>query len=251
MKPIQYLEFFEGKSNNAHLISFDNGKQYIVKFLKKGQEKTLLNEWLGYSIARYMNLPIPPSRFVEIPKTFLKEMIQTEDILYTSRQFATLYIPDCKNAHELQNPNIIINSDQLAGIIILDYWLYNTDRTRKNILFKEESNKNYHLHIIDHADSFGSFAWKKEDLQKIDQQNLLKSATHELIASFIVDKNELYQQFNIIRAIPALLLKEILDFAPEDWLVTKDEKEEIIDFLLFRRENVLPTLIQKFIGNNF
>lgn len=245
MMPVQYIRFYPGKSSNAHLILFDNGKQYIVKFLKQGQEKILMNEWLGYSIARYMDLPIPPSRIVEIPAAFLNEIDQKENLIYTSKQFATLYIDDCKNGHELENPHVI-NTKQLAGILILDYWLFNTDRTRKNILFKEISPETYHLYIIDHADIFGSFAWNKEDLEFISKQ-ILKSATHEMIANFIKDKNDLIEQLKVIQEIPVFLLKEILDFPPEDWGISSDEKDAILTFLINRRDYILPDLIKKVI----
>lgn len=249
MKPIQYLRFFEGKSNNAHHILFDNGQQYIVKFFKRGQEKLLFNEWVGYALARYMHLPIPPSRFVDIPESFFAQLDANEDVLYTSKQFATQFIAGCKNAHELPKPQIV-NRDQLAGIILLDYWLYNTDRTRKNILFKDVTDGHY-LYMIDHADSFGSFAWKLEDLQIIDHQNLLRSATHELMASFIKGKSEFAKQLHVIKAIPTLLLKEIVEFPPEDWNITTEEKNAIVEYLLYRRDQVLPQLMKKFIKNNF
>lgn len=249
MKPTKYLKFFPGKSNNAHLILFDNEKAYIVKFFKKGQEKILFNEWLGYALARYMGLPIPPSRFVEIPPDFLATIEEKEDIIYTSKQFATQFIPNCLNAHELEQPNIV-NQDQLAGIITLDYWLYNTDRTRKNVLFKHVENGHY-LYMIDLADSFGSFAWKLEDLQMIDQQNLLKSATHQIMASFIKNKEEFEKQLHIIEAIPSLLLREIVEFTPDDWNITKEEKEAIIEFLIFRRDKILPQLLKRFIKLHF
>lgn len=123
MIPTKYNQFFQGKSNNAYLFTFDNEKQYIVKFLKQGQEKILMNEWLGYCISRYLDLPIPSSTIVEIPKTFLTEMEQAEDIIYTPKQFASLYIEGCKNGHEIHKPQLI-NTKGLAGIIVLDYWFY-------------------------------------------------------------------------------------------------------------------------------
>ncbi|MCA1029730.1 hypothetical protein LCL95_01635 [Bacillus timonensis] len=249
MKPVKYIRVFEGKSNNAHLIEFDNGKQYIVKFLKENQKRVLINEWIGYCIARYMQLPVPPSRIVEIPHSFLKEMNHTDNIIYTPQQFASLYIPDCKNGHELTNPNVV-NTENLAGIILLDYWLHNTDRTRKNILYKEIAPNEQQLFIIDQADLFGSSNWTTQDLLTLSQR-LLKSYTHELLSGFIEEEEQFYRNIQVIKAIPSLLLKEILDFAPVEWGLTAEEKENLLHILEFRRESVLTGNIKKFIREKY
>lgn len=245
IQPIKYHQLFEGKSNNAHLFSFDNGKKYIVKFIKEGQEKILFNEWIGYSIARYLQLPVPASRFVQIPESQLSKLTDAKFIKYTDTQFAIEYIPNCKNAHELTSPNII-NLEQLAGIIIMDYWLYNQDRTRKNVLFKEELEGKHKLIIIDHADLFGSFAWESINLPTYSR-NLMKSAAHELIASFIQDEKEFYNLLSLIQSIPIHLLNEIVAFTPDDWGITDDDKKRVVDYLVCRRDMVLAKLISDFI----
>ncbi|WP_449539514.1 HipA family kinase [Ferdinandcohnia sp. Marseille-Q9671] len=249
IQPTNYHQLFEGKSNNAHLFSFDNGKQYIVKFFKEGQEKILFNEWIGYSIARYLQLPVPPSRFVQIPQSYYSELTDGELIKYTNTQFATEYIPNCQNAHELPSPKVI-NQKQLAGIIIMDYWLYNLDRTRKNVLFKETSAGNHYLYIIDHADLFGSFAWDSNHLSTYCRK-LMKSATHEMIASFIQEEKDFYDQLSIIQAIPIHLLNEIVAFTPDDWGISEEDKNRVVDYLVCRRDMVLPKLIRDFIKTRY
>ncbi|MEH7385229.1 HipA family kinase [Bacillus sp. JJ1521] len=249
IQPTKYHQLFEGKSNNAHLFSFDNGKQYIVKFLKEGQEKVLFNEWFGYSIARYLQLPIPPSRLVQIPQNYIKELTDGELVKVNNTQFATEYIPNCQNAHELTTPNVI-NRKQLAGIIIMDYWLYNLDRTKKNVLFKKVVEGNHELYIIDHADLFGSYAWDSRNLSTYCRK-LMKSATHELIASFIEDEKDFYDQLAIIQSIPIHLLNEIADYTPEDWGITEEEKKQVVDYLVCRRDIVLHKLIRDFIKSRY
>ncbi|WP_342744924.1 HipA family kinase [Fredinandcohnia onubensis] len=249
IQPTKYHQLYEGKSNNAHLISFDNGKQYIVKFFKEGQDKVLFNEWVGYSIARYLQLPVPPSRFVQIPESFYSELTGGQFVKVTNTQFAIEYIPNCQNAHDLTSPNVI-NRSQLAGIIIMDYWLYNLDRTRKNVLFKETPEGNHMLYIIDHADLFGSYAWDSSNLSTYCRK-LMKSATHELIASFIPDEKDFYDQLSIIQSIPIHLLNEIVAFTPEDWGVTEDDKKRVVDYLVCRRDMVLSKLIRDFIKSRY
>ena len=67
--PTVYQKKLEGKSN-AHLITFSDGKDYVVKYFQPGFEKTLPNEWVAYCLARYLGLPIPYAQLVEIPHEF-------------------------------------------------------------------------------------------------------------------------------------------------------------------------------------
>ena len=181
MEPLKYMKRFESKTQNAHLILFDDGKEYVVKMHKKSAKRILVNEWLGYHLARYMNLPIPLTTFIELPKDFIEQTPQlSTDVVITEKQLATTYIDNTRNAHEL-DVNNIVNKDQLAGIIVLDYWMANTDRTRKNVLFTEVDSDSHHLWAIDYGDSFGSFSWEKEDLKQLPK-SVMKSATHELLA---------------------------------------------------------------------
>lgn len=249
IQPLKYEQRFAGKSNNAYLFTFDNGKQYVVKFLKEGQEKVLFNEWIGYGIARYLQLPVPPGRFVEIPEAMLSKLEEYDQIKSTTTQFASEFIPNCQNAHELKSPNVI-NQDQLAGIIILDYWLYNLDRTRKNILFKEVDKGHHHLYIIDQADLFGSFSWELNDLTPYSRK-LFKSSTHQLIASFIKSESAFFDQLNIVQSIPIHLLYELITLTPDSWGITDVEKERILEYLVTRRDKTLPKLISDFIKTKY
>ena len=73
IEPIAYRKKLEGKSN-AHLITFNDGRDYVVKYFQPGFEKTLANEWISYCLARYLGLPIPFAQFVEIPHDFSSQI---------------------------------------------------------------------------------------------------------------------------------------------------------------------------------
>jgi hypothetical protein len=245
MNPKQYHKLFESKTNNAHLITFDNNDNYVVKLFKDTEEKALINEWLAYCIARYMELPVAPSCFVEMPKEFIDTIPNSDQFQYTVKQFASKYIENSVNGHEA-NIKSIINHKDLAGIIVFDYWLCNTDRTRKNVLLQEREEGSYFLWIIDHAEIFGSFSWITNDLHHLPQK-IMKSATHEMMAQFITDEEDFKKQVKLIQTIPTQLLEEILLLIPCDWHLSLEEQQEIIKALIYRREKVLPTLIEKFI----
>ncbi|MBP0724644.1 hypothetical protein J5Y03_05515 [Bacillus sp. RG28] len=245
--PKAYLKKLEGKSN-AHLITFNDGRDYVVKYLQPGFEKTLPNEWVSYCLARFLNLPIPFAQLVEIPSDFSSQVPELVQINTNKNQFASLFLPDCYNGHQISDINQISNHEILAGIILFDYWLCNKDRTRKNILLREEDETSYYLSIIDHAEIFGSYNWQLSDLEPLPEE-LTKSATHQLMALYINDEKYFKNQLDVIQKIPALLLEEIVELIPDDWNVSTDEKKGIVSTLLKRRKKVLPLLMNKFIKN--
>jgi len=245
IEPIAYRKKLEGKSN-AHLITFNDGKDYVVKYFQPGFEKTLPNEWISYCLARYLGLPIPFAQFVEIPQNFSSQIPELTQMGVTQYQFASLFVPNCYDGHQVSQISHVINYQSLASIIVFDYWLYNGDRTRKNILLREVTENNYQLWAIDHAEVFGTYNWLLSDLEKLPS-GLIKSATHQLIARYIKDENSFAEQLELIQTMPIFLIEEIVSIIPDDWMVSKEEKKGIVNTLLNRRKKVLPETIQEFI----
>ncbi|CAH2717323.1 hypothetical protein BACCIP111895_04515 [Neobacillus rhizosphaerae] len=245
IEPIEYIRKLEGKSN-AHLIAFSDGKDYVVKYFQQGFEKSLPNEWVGYCLGRYLGLPIPYAKIVEIPQGFSSQLPELLQMSHTQSQFASLYVPNCLDGHQVSSVPNIINHSSLAGIILFDYWLCNQDRTRKNILLREEIEDSYHLWIIDQAEVFGSYNWQQSDLENLPVE-MIKSATHQIMVSFIEDEEQFFKQLKLIQTIPILLIEEIVELIPDDWNVTKDEKKAIVSALVTRRKKILPDLLHKFI----
>jgi hypothetical protein len=245
IKPVAYKKSLEGKSN-AHLITFSDGRDYVVKYFQPEFEKTLANEWVAYCLARYLNLPIPFAQIVEIPVTFSSQVPELAQMTMTQFQFASVYVPDCFDAHQITSVPKIINHQSLASIILFDYWLCNRDRTRKNIILCEKTANFYQLWIIDHAEVFNSYNWLQSDLEALPDE-IMKSATHQLMASFIEDEQDFSEQLEIIQTLPIHLIEEIVALIPDDWAVTKEEKKAIVSTLLTRRKKIIPELMQKFI----
>ena len=245
IEPIAYRKLFDGKSN-AHLITFNDGRDYVVKYFQPGFEKTLPNEWVGYCLGRYLELPIPYAQIVEIPIEFSLTVPELAHLSYSHYQFASLYVPGCLDGHQVPTVPQINNHHTLASIILFDYWLSNKDRTRKNILLREEAPDSYHLWAIDHAEVFGSYNWQQQEIEILPEM-IIKSATHQLMALFIEKEQDFIDQLELIQTIPILLIEEIVALIPEDWLVTKEEGKAIVNTLVKRRKKILPELMWKFI----
>lgn len=244
INPVAYRRKLEGKSN-AHLIGFDDGRDYVVKYYQPGFERTLPNEWVSYCLARYLGLPVPFARLVEIPEDFTAKIPELSEMIPTQFQFASLYIQDCLDGHQVPGVSGISNQETLAGIILFDYWMSNRDRTRKNILFQEESADVYQLWIIDHAEVLGSYDWQIADLAKL-RTGLRKSAAHKLMASFIEKEESFAEALELIQTVPIFLIEEIVSVIPEDWNVSKEEKKAMVSALIRNRTKILPKQMERF-----
>ncbi|MEH7012462.1 HipA family kinase [Neobacillus niacini] len=245
IKPVAYKKTLEGKSN-AHLITFNDGRDYVVKYFQPGFEKSLANEWVAYCLARYLGLPIPFAQLVEIPQEFSSQYPELSRMTQTQFQFASLYMPDCLDGHQVTNVPAISNKENLAGIILFDYWMCNRDRTRKNIILCDDTPNSYRLWIIDHAEVFSSYNWSLQDIESLPI-TILKSATHQIMACFIENEQVFYEQLEIIQTIPIHLIEEIVAVIPEDWQVTSEERKAIVSTLHTRRKRILKKLMERFI----
>ncbi|MGA9227964.1 MAG: HipA family kinase [Mesobacillus sp.] len=246
INPVAYRRKLEGKSN-SHLIAFDDGREYVVKFFQPGFERTLPNEWVSYCLARYLGLPIPFARLVEIPDEFTVKIPELAQMVPTQFQFASLFVPNCLDGHQVRGVvSGILNQETLAGIILFDYWMCNRDRTRKNILFQEDSQDVFQLWVIDHAEVLGSYDWQISNLENLPT-GLRKSAAHRLMASFIENEEAFAEALELIQTIPIFLIEEIVSTIPDDWNVSKEEKKAMVNALVQHRTKILPKQMARII----
>jgi len=244
MLPIRYVQPLQGKSS-SHLITFDDGYDYAVKFVKSDYFRALPNEWLAYCLSRFMQLPVPKAYITEIPYSFYHRNPELQTVPYSTYQFASRYIPRCLEG--FPSDFQLVNSEQsLAGMIVLDYWLCNQDRTRKNVLLEEVDQGKFKLWMIDQAEILGSHSWTANSLAQLPVA-VMDSATHRMLATFITDENLFYEQCEIIQSIPSLLIEEILSVIPASWPLMAIEKQLILSELMTRREKYLPQLIHQFV----
>lgn len=56
-------------STKPHAFECDDGRTYLVKF--KDGTRTVINEHIGYSLARFLELPVPESRQVVVSRELI------------------------------------------------------------------------------------------------------------------------------------------------------------------------------------
>ncbi|WP_160646708.1 HipA family kinase [Chengkuizengella marina] len=249
MLPISYQKPLKHKSNHKHLVSFDNHQNYAVHFLHAGEEKALMNEWIAYCIAKYMGIPVPEVQIIEIPKIFLEEIpdLNTNKQHYLSKkQFANLYLEETIPLNEAEAGHIS-NVEDLAKVVVFDYWLCNTNRTHQNVMLKNESPGVYHCWLMDHSEIFSSISWTAADLENLPE-TVLNNVTHQTLANYIPNEKKFIEQIEVIQTIPTLLLEEILSLIPEEWKISEEEQKNVLKTLNYRRHKVIPRVINQFIN---
>ncbi|KHF40606.1 HipA family kinase [Halalkalibacter okhensis] len=243
--PIQHVKKLENNTKNVHVLTFNDQKEYLVKFHVFHHQKALVNEWLSYCLARYLQLPVPPAEIVEIPRELYETIPDFLHVPYVSHHLA---FTDQVNQERQRKVSEMINQEHIAAIIVLDYWLCNSNRTQNNIFLGEMSENQYDLSILESPTCFGSTSWTITDLQKLPER-VFDSSTHRILARFIKSEQEFREQLKIIQQIPMLLIDEILSFIPDCWHLTKEERKEIVRTLRHRKYKVLPKVLDKFISN--
>ncbi|ATO51246.1 hypothetical protein P4V86_12165 [Brevibacillus laterosporus] len=244
MSQLRFHRQLEGKSL-AHLITGEDGQKYVVKAVTPGFDKTLLNEWIGYCFARFLQLPIPRSSIIHLPQPFYEQQASLDPLLYTPEQFASSYIPNAVNVMHQPLPEKLSNPEVIAPLIVFDYWLCNVDRTKKNVLLTDEADGFARLWFIDQAEILGSPNWNTNTLQRLPIR-LLKSSIHMMLAKHVSNEREFWDALEIVHSIPSMLIEEVVHTLPASWPVTDAEKKELVNTLVKRKQKHLQTLMRLF-----
>jgi hypothetical protein len=243
--PVQYIKSLNGKSC-PKLILFSNGLKYVVKFKNNRQgTKVLVNEYVVGHLANLLSLPVAPFRIVDISEEFIMENPDLAKHAFESgNQFASLYIDNCsplKKKFLTRNKVTITNCDSLAGMIVFDHWVNNTDRGTNNILLEPYKGK-FYLHMIDHANSFPKgFKWTKRTLKKKPREIVHRWCASQLRGQ----RNKLNSYLKKILNLPDEKIHEVVESIPENWDVSEKEKMELLTYIV-KMNKVLPDLISKF-----
>ncbi|WP_018921441.1 HipA family kinase [Salsuginibacillus kocurii] len=249
--PVKYIKSLRGAI--AHVIQFSDGFNYVVKFdtKKEKREKELVNEYVVGQLATHLSLPTIPSRLVFIPEDFIKE-VSSRKKLQPGYHYAILFIEESvtfPNKGDESSIGTVDNSEEeLAGIVVFDQWVNNTDRGRNNILFKKLENS-YYVYMIDHGRCFpGGYCWNSETLKE-EPQYRIKMPVYKWILSFVESQDQLYAFAEKIKEFSNESIANIVQSIPEEWNATTSDKESLINYLINEKENlskVVDLIVEKY-----
>ncbi|WP_445721601.1 HipA family kinase [Flavobacterium sp.] len=228
----------EGGSLPA-LAEADDAFKYVLKFRGAGHGvKALIAEFLGGQIAKYLGLPIPELVFATLDEAFGRTEADEEiqDLLKSSQglNLGLHYLSGSITYDAAANDCEALLASK---IVWLDAFITNVDRTFKNtnlLIWNKE------LWLIDHGASFYfHHSWTNWETTAKTPFVFIKD--HVLLPK-ASKLEEAHKEFTT--KLNDLILKEIVDQIPEDWLqweelpITAEEiKEVYFQFLSLRLKN--------------
>ncbi|RBW68788.1 HipA family kinase [Bacillus taeanensis] len=248
LKPVQFIRSLDGKSK-PQLLLFNDSLTYVVKFKNNRQgTRVLVNEYVVGRLAQLLSLPAAPFKVVSISQEFIKTSSEkTAKKFKAGNQFASVFIPNCTGLSRVPPRPLreeIENIENIAGMVVFDHWVNNTDRGSNNILLEPLPNRKYDLHLIDHANCFpNEFKWTEETVKENPNQ-VVHRTVHKWAASLLTAK-ELQPYVEKIIALSNQSIYKVIQSIPNDWEVSPSEKAALFAYLVDAK-NVLPHLIEKF-----
>lgn len=212
--------------------------------------RILINEFVGSSIAKALNLPIPDFGICDLDETaIVSNNISLNRNTYGSG-FYSKKIDLCLTLLEGNEKllNKMNNKEVFNRIILFDHLVYNRDRNRGNALFTFKKNS-LMFYIIDNSHIFNQGAiWDQYQLK----HNMIDKDYNHL--RILEDNKHLYDGFNVVNKIEKksliaecdeiskVISEDFLDkvFAriPFEWMFNEEEKEVLKEYILYRLENI-------------
>lgn len=203
----------------------DDGSLYYVKGAGAGW-KALIAEWVAGSLARHLQLPVPPIAIAEVPGALVRGSVN-EDIgdLGEGPVFASRAVP---MAEELRYEHVHrVPLDQQAWTLLFDCWVINGDRTlseqggNPNVLWTPGDGR---MHLIDH-----NLAFENDPLPELKSHHVFSAAHSAWAKTFQADATQRMRA--AMAELPA-----IWGSLPEEWLEFESLKLAQVEEMLWRFE---------------
>jgi hypothetical protein len=239
----------------VYLFLFSDGLKYVVKFYNtKGRTKEVVNEYVVGKLAEHLSLlPVVPLKLVYMPadQDIIKNVPRRvkSKVYKPGYQFATLFIDNSTEFSEMVTPptkDNLKNRNLLAGLIVFDRWVNNNDRTMSNILIQSLQG-DYYFHMIDQGKCFpGGYNWTAETLKQ-NVIPLIERPVYKWATSLLSSEDEFKPFIDQITAFNHKSINEIIQSIPDNWYVSDEEKQALLDFLIKQQES-LPNVMEMYIN---
>ncbi|MDD9269973.1 HipA family kinase [Paenibacillus sp. GCM10023248] len=251
IKPVSYVKPMSGGRSSPHLILFDDGHKYVVKFKNNPQGNWVVTyEYIVNTLAKRLQLPIPDYKIVKVRSRFINENKELASIGFKSgNQFASRYIEDSVTFLNLPGSlarEQLVNADQIAGLIVFDHWIGNSDRNPKNLLFlpTESDSQRYEFKMIDHANCFNISTSNPE--RKFLPLKVRKKEIYRWCNTLLKDTQQLKSYVDRILEIKNKEIYELIQSMSSDWLVDEQAKDRLFRHIKYAKK-ALPATIDDYI----
>lgn len=245
----------------SHLVEADDDVCYVVKFRDNPQHRRILiNEWIGSSFLRYLQIATPQTAIISFSEQFLKENPDVSIQLGSRNQpvspgwhFASRYPgdPDSVAVYDYLPDALlrqVANVRHFLGALVVDKWLSNADG-RQAIYFRarvRDWNPSSGAHprqlgfiacMIDQGFVFNGPNWELVDAPL--QGLAPRAAVYEQVRS-IDDFQPWLEQ---VVYFPEEVVDEAVRTIPPQWFDGDESQVEDLLEKLMRRRNRVPDLL--------
>jgi hypothetical protein len=139
LQAVQHIRKMRGGSQ-AHLIRASDKNLYVVKFQNNPQHvRVLVNEYLGTTVGRLLNLPMPEAKIMEVSEWLIENTPELRIDLsprsipcVSGLQFASRYVGDPVDDRVFDYlPDSMLhriaNLDDFPRVLVFDKWTGNSD----------------------------------------------------------------------------------------------------------------------------
>lgn len=226
--------------SGSHLFDCDDGKQYVVKF--RDGSRNVVNEYVSYELSEPISAPVYEHVLVDVEESLIK---QTPDLTQRGIQaglhHGVEYHPNAKDldGQQLQGLNII-NTESLPAVIVLDNWVFNTDRNSGGNILLEPNNEGWRIIATDFNCSFTGNWNEATLLATVTNRNMVN--THPLFTTFVTGADPFNRTLESLQRVDRGYLQSVVDTIPTTWPLSVDERIALVD-CLDKRKTVVPEII--------
>ncbi len=241
------------------LFGCDDGYQYWVKDSWEGlHNRALVNEWLGSNLAKSLGIPIPDCTLVVIQDgsfdpsrlSFRPKSIIPGSIAFGSKNLdSAIDIADgILPLHEKRVFDLITNPSSLIEICLFDLWTSNSDRHSYNYnLVVTRAHEELTFYAIDHAQLFQGNDYSNILLEREEFSDATGSLygtkvfqTITRLLDFSLRKRVSEEFCRKINETAEIDVLNILQEVPNEWNLNGNDRTNIIEFLLSRKDKIYP-----------
>lgn len=235
-------------STEPKFAILDDGRQVITK-LYNGPEGNLVlfNEYLCYRLAILLDIPMPRSGICILDSS---SEIQEDELASTrnyGKAFFSEYMP---KVTKLLSPIIgkMKNKEDFVKILLFDHIIFNTDRNPGNLLVRF-CKDDVSLKVIDHTHVFiNQTFWDANCLKRAMEENDLldtkvleyNSYLYEMFFHNFSITREMLEKESLVfkNKISRDIITEFISFIPDEWKPTQKDLDELVNYILYRVDNL-------------
>ena len=249
-----------GGGAQAHLLECDDGHHYVVKFRNSRERRTLVNEWIGATLLKYLQISTPPVAIVNLTPEFLGANPDV-NLRLPSRcaeiapgpHFGSRYPQDSAHVgiYDLVPDvllNKVVNLDEFLAVLAFDKWVGNAD-SRQAVFIRSrfqqcsplspDSPNRFSLfaYMIDHGYVFGGPHWSFYDSPL--QGLYFRSTVYRSVRSL----DDFQPWLDRIANCPEKVIDDARKQIPAEWLDGDESALEALLTKLFSRRKRVAKLL--------